>query len=205
MPTDFYPQTEPEKKGWHQNFATKLRVHGPTLGITEPQLVRVEQDAVSVAAELDTTQQLRATYQSQVTKKNRVLHEKETGVRDTVTSIKRHPQYTEEIGRDLGIIGTEPVRRTHESVRPDFSLTTMPNLLRGDWTKLNFDGVLVDCKRGAETQWTRIDKDTRSPFEDRRPNLVAGVPEARTYRLRYFLHDQEIGMWSEEITVIVLM
>jgi hypothetical protein len=44
--------------------------------------------------------------------------------------------------------------------------------------------------------------DLRSPYEDIRPPVAVGKPEERRYRLRYFMDNQAIGVWSDVITVI---
>lgn len=43
-----------------------------------------------------------------------------------------------------------------------------------------------------------LDKDSKSPFGDTRPNLVAGQPELRRYRIIYLLDDEIVGLWSDE-------
>lgn len=44
----------------------------------------------------------------------------------------------------------------------------------------------------------------RSPFEDVRPPLTAGKPEERRYRMRYFIDNTAVGMWSDVIVVITI-
>jgi hypothetical protein len=73
-----------------------------------------------------------------------------------------------------------------------------------DWVKGQFDGVVVQSKRGAETSFTFLDKDTKSPYEDMRHNINPDQHEARTYRMRYLMNDQEIGLWTDEIKVYCL-
>jgi hypothetical protein len=42
-------------------------------------------------------------------------------------------------------------------------------------------------------------------MEDTRKNLVAGVPELRSYKSRFLKDDKEVGLWSDEVTVTVLI
>ena len=78
------------------------------------------------------------------------------------------------------------------------------SIVRLDWIKGMFDDVFIDSQRNDETDWTRLDFDMRSPFEDTRPLLQAGKPEERRYRLRYFVDNTAVGVWSDVVIVITL-
>jgi len=52
--------------------------------------------------------------------------------------------------------------------------------------------------------WSRLDFDMRSPFENTRPPLAAGKPEERRSRLRYFIENQAVGLWSDVFVVNTL-
>ena len=68
-----------------------------------------------------------------------------------------------------------------------------------DWVKGRFSGVVIYTSADNIT-WTRLDKDSRSPFEDRRPWTG---PEVRYYKMRYLLIDAEVGQESEVLKVVV--
>jgi len=58
--------------------------------------------------------------------------------------------------------------------------------------------------KGIITTWTCLDFDMHPPYENARPPLAAGKPEERRYRLRYFIDNQAVGVWSDVIVVITL-
>ena len=102
------------------------------------------------------------------------------------------------------MIATVP---TDSTIPPDAKTTVTPTSMTGsivrlDWTKGKFDGVFIDSERNDETAWTRLDFDMRSPYEDIRAPLVAGKPEERRYRLRYFMDNTAVGQNSDVITAI---
>lgn len=72
-----------------------------------------------------------------------------------------------------------------------------------EWVKNGFSGVLVESMRGAETDFSYLDKDTHSPFIDTRPPLVPNQPEIRRYRLIYLLKDKKVGFYSNILEVTV--
>jgi hypothetical protein len=118
---------------------------------------------------------------------------------------KLHANFNDSIAEALMINQGSPDGLNPEDGKPTGSGTAMTGSInRIDWTKGIFDGVYIDSQRGDETVWTRLDFDMRSPYEDRRPPLVAGKPEERRYRLIYFIDNQIVGVWSDVITVITL-
>jgi hypothetical protein len=78
-------------------------------------------------------------------------------------------------------------------------------MIRIDWVKGQFDGVIVQSKRAAETAFNNLDKDNSSPYEDTRKNITPDTHEPRTYRLRYLIKDKEVGQWSDEVKVYCML
>jgi len=121
--------------------------------------------------------------------------------------MKVQPKYTSSVGSLLRIAA--PSAASFASVRdakPKIrKLRALANsVVRIDWIKSAAQGVIIESQRGDETAWTMIDRDMHSPFIDTRPPLVAGKPEERRYRLRYFINDEPVGVWSEIYTAVTM-
>jgi len=124
-------------------------------------------------------------------------------LRATIQRIKTHPNYTQAMGQDMGIIA--PTSRPSAGDKPGVTATAQPAsqvLLK--WVKGVYDGVQIESQRAGETLWTLIGMDTSSPYLDSRVPLAAGVPEIRRYRLRYFLKDVPTGNYSDIVTVTTI-
>jgi hypothetical protein len=120
--------------------------------------------------------------------------------RDLVLRIKAHPNYTEVIGEDLGIIGSEQV--APGLVKPDGKAEPLPNHeVRISFVKSGHDGVDVESQRASEQTWTYLAFDGFSPYIDNRPPLVPDQPEERRYRLRYRDNDLPVGEYSDVYVV----
>ena len=122
-------------------------------------------------------------------------------VRALVRRIKGHPNYTNAIGADLGIVGPSI---TVEFVTPPVAVAKTDGdfTIQIDWKKGKASGVIIQSRRGGETAWTQIGSDTASPFIDSRPPLVADTPETREYRLRYHVNDKPVGPYTDAIIII---
>lgn len=126
-----------------------------------------------------------------------------------ITRIKAHPGYNEAVGEQLDITGGGKdggagggiYGANFGNAKPKFTGAATAGAITLPWTKGAFDGVQIECQRGAETTWTLLDKDFKSPFTDTRPNLAANQPEQRRYRMIYLLDDQIVGVYSDTVNV----
>lgn len=120
-----------------------------------------------------------------------------------VALIKLDSGYTEAIGQTLGIIGSEDATVQD---RPKFTLTLEQGAgcqcVRSKFFKYNHMGVYIECRRGTE-DFTFLAIDTESPYLDERPLLVAGVPEVREYRFRFWDKGTPNGPWTDVASVTV--
>ena len=69
--------------------------------------------------------------------------------------------------------------------------------------KGELDGIKIESKRGAETEFSLLDKITQISFEDDRAMLVAGTPEIRQYRAWPILKDKVVGKVSDVVSITV--
>lgn len=121
-----------------------------------------------------------------------------------VQDIKNAAGFEESIGQALRIIGAEA---PPGPAVPRFLLRTVMGgvceCVQIGFHKHGHAGVFIESRRGAgpwESEGLGID--LKTPFLDERPLLVAGVPEVREYRLRFW-DGSPNGDWSpiQRITV----
>lgn len=203
---DFYPRNESQLLVWLETFINNLSVYSTQLGITPEQITQFQNYLVGVKDELNKVDNMKKGLQGAVKHKDEFLLEVEKRIRDTAVVIKRHVNYKTHMGEEMSIVAPDATQTVPlDDVKPVFTATAMSDQVRLDWSKFNFDGVNVHSKRGNETSFTFLGKDNRSPYEDERPNLVPDVPELRAYEMRYLIGDKEVGKWSDEVKVIVLI
>jgi len=134
-----------------------------------------------------------------------VLPNVEFRMRVLIKQLKANPVYTLAVGIDLRIVPpsstTDPT-----TAKPKVTAVAKPNgQVLMNWTKGKFDGVIIECRRGTETAFIFLDRDFKSPYVDTRPNLAAGVPELRTYRVRYELDGAPVGLFCDDVKVSTLV
>lgn len=113
--------------------------------------------------------------------------------RSLAGQIKAHPNYTDAMGEDLGIVAPEDTTA--------IGAPALKIILDGGSPVISFkkgksDGIKIYCKRGTETEFSFLAVDTRSPYTDNRPNQTAGTTETRQYYAYYIKADAQVGKQS---------
>jgi len=120
-----------------------------------------------------------------------------------VQVIKGNPNYNPAtIGKDLGIIGDD-VLIDINNVKPLLSYvleTGKPNII---WKKGGLQGVHIFVDRGTGLGYQFLATDTEPDYLDTFPLPAAGQTAIWKYKAIYILHDEEVGMASDELIVQV--
>jgi hypothetical protein len=122
---------------------------------------------------------------------------------DLVAEIKETDAYTDAIGQDLGIIGSE---NSGDHPAPTIKLTLASGsgvqAVNIVFRKFGHMGVHLESRRNGGA-WEFLGIDTESPYTDERPLLVANTPEVREYRARFWDKGTPNGDWTDVAKVTV--
>ena len=222
------PRTDQELALWLNNFAGRFAAHATALGFTAADVTAVQADAAMLGYLVGgLVPAFKSALQARTAYKNLIMSGPvgATGgdvpamptmpappatvapgivprLRQLVQRIQVAPNYTEAIGRDLGITDDATSAPTDStSAKPKAKAIALPNSeVRIEFVKSGFDGVLIEARRAGESEWTLLGTDNYSPYLDSRAPLTQGRAEVREYRLRYLLKDEPVGDWSDIIS-----
>jgi hypothetical protein len=119
-----------------------------------------------------------------------------------IAKMKLSAGYTEAIGTDLGIIGSEATEKTVPKFITEMLQGSGCQCVKLTFYKYNHMGVYIEGRRGTGA-WEFQAIDTESPYIDERPLLVAGTPEVREYRMRFWDKGTPNGDWTDVVKVTV--
>jgi hypothetical protein len=229
MGTSVIPGKESERISWSLNFENEFTAVAATLGFSNAEMAALIQDSAAMRFVILNAQSGAAFSKSCTAHKNDMLggvgENQQTPDVPTFTATPAPPAlidagildrlsramnraklsaaYNPTIGETLRIATAVSDSAVSLDAKPSAKSTSMTgSIVRLDWTKAKFDGIFIDSQRNEDLVWTRLDFDMRSPYEDIRPPIASGKPEERRYRLRYFIDNQAVGVWSDVITVI---
>ena len=222
---DYLNIPEAELIAWFQNWAAKLAVHLPTItAITAADVTQGALDSTEVESAVTTVLAIRSDKQEYTQTKNLMLHAvlgTALPVAPTCTAwpafglgaeaaiiartrglagrIKADAAYTEAIGQDLGIVGTEDPAGVLPPTMTGETLTGYQ--VQINWVKAGHDAVQIQSQRATENVWVDLAIDTVSPYIDTRAPLVPNTPEERRYRAAYVDNDEITTGWSDTLVV----
>jgi len=179
-----------------------IQTYGVTFGLTLEEIASYDALMDKIISSHDAAEAARIASKAATEVFHNDLKTGKATMRSIANRFKSHPAYTEAIGDECGIIGTE-VHYDPETMKPDIKVTMDVNVPEIGFVKSFSDGVNIYCKRGSETVFSFLARDSSSPYRDERPNLEPGQPELRQYYAVYIFEDEEHGYQSavEEITV----
>ncbi len=226
---DYYPSRIGDQVNWLDNYAAKLPIHGATLGVIAADITASVNDAKYANYVLGTwLTAVRAFSPSTTDAVDDVLTGGGTApvVLPTFTApplpagvtaappgalnrifvlvarMKLSPGYTTAIGTDLGIVGSEVTGKALPKFSADLLQGAGCQCVKLMFAKYGHMGVYIESRRGTGA-WEFQAIDTESPYMDERPLLVAGQPEVREYRMRFWDKGTPNGDWTDVVKVTV--
>lgn len=227
---DYYPSRIGDQVNWLDNYATKAPMHGPTCGLTAGEVTATVADAKWANYVLGTWLPAVRSFSPSTTD---AVDDVLTGAGNTAVvlptftapalpagvvaalpgaltriftaaaKMKLSPNFTDAIGTDLGIVGSEDASTKPV---PKFIAETVQGsgceCVSLRFFKYGHVGVYIESRRGTGA-WEFLSIDTESPYMDERPLLVAATPEVREYRMRFWDKGTPNGDWTDVVKITV--
>lgn len=202
MKTDFIPNAQADLDTWEVNFKEKVTAITQGLKLDDAETALVIQLLDAHRATYADLVSQKANTKAATSLNNKAENTFLKEVRGLVNRIKSAKGYTEEIGNQLKIIGSE-TGFDKLTAKPTIVLNKDANGVQIRFIKDKADGIYLYSRRGNETDFGFLAVDTASPYYDNRPNLVAGQAEKREYRACYFKEDTIFGQESDIAVITV--
>lgn len=233
----YYPKKIAEQPEWHSNMAEKCQIYMPALGFSAAEVDSAVADNLILAYGLGNWISNVRDFAPSCTSSLKdliggtgvtnyafpvyaapalpTLPAGITGVLPgalerifrLVQSIKSKPGYTEAMGIDMGIVGSEaPAPPPGDAPPPRLTVLVIQGSLneagRIKFFKDGHMGIWLECRRNGGA-WEYLTATPKSPYIDDRPLLVAGQPEVREYRARFWDDGVPNGDWCDVAKVTV--
>jgi hypothetical protein len=221
---DYIPKADDAKVAWLNNFAGKLPSYVAALNISATDTEFTQKAATLATYALSAVKQVQDFSRSVVAYKDALFEGKTPKnpinlpvspvftnvpeampegifmeVRNIVKRIKASSGYTESIGKDLGIVGEESTKK-QSVMQPELKLMQEGGKITVKWKKGDSDGINIYVKRGAG-DFAFFAFDAKPHYTDH--TALPESPTTWTYRAIYVKADQEIGQFSDEVSINV--
>lgn len=230
MSNPYLPADDFGKLGFMHNYASKLPTYAALFGISASALQQVIDDATNFDLGLKAVSAFQSFSKTVVSFKN-FLRDGTTNATEIVNppeepampaftatvmgnifgrwakqiqTIKAHPNFTETIGKDLGIIGTDRPPVDPTTIKPVLGHTILAGKPNISWKKQGHQGVHIYIDRSDGKGYGAMPfTDTKPDFLDEYPLPASGQTAIWKYKAIYIEDDVEIGNMSNELVVNV--
>lgn len=220
----YIPQKDSEKLFWLKTFSAKAEAFSTTLNIPATTVAQLAIDAEVFEKMVLHTDAARS-YAEAVTELRNQLRNGGTKsmsipkppatislpagaktdifgrVRNLVQLIKKHPSYNQSIGEELGVVAPKSVENIHEW-KPRLHISLNAGMPVVKWKKGRSHGLKLKVDRGSGT-FELANTCSTSRFTDRHPLPPIGQGAIWRYAGIYVLKDQEVGQYSDVVSVSV--
>ncbi|UOA08547.1 hypothetical protein [Methylobacter sp. S3L5C] len=220
----FMPNTDDDKADLLEHLAITLPRYADLLGISSQDLAALNADALCFRYALQALGVVQAYSQAWTSFKN-LLRDGGTGnagwpampilpepippavqpgiiprLSALAKHIKAHKNYTPAIGHDLWLIGAEQVIDT-STWKPILSVYSEAGHPVIQWTKGGASALEIWTDRGDGNNFVFLGINIEPNSKDSSPLPTTGA--VWKYKAIYRLHDQQVGQWSDVISVAV--
>jgi hypothetical protein len=223
----YLPMDEKGRLLWLKNFAGKISIYAAILNVTPAEVTAILNDLAYFDYVLDMVNKYKQNVNQRVTYKNLLLNgdgntppiggipaNPTMGVAPTAVSagiikraialaqrIKKQASYTTAIGDELGIIGDEETIDV-STMKPILVIDKIANKPNLKWKKQSMQGIKIYVDRtGNGYEFLAID--TQPNYLDNSPLPSVGTSAIWKYKAVYILHDEEVGEYSDEVSITV--
>ena len=120
-----------------------------------------------------------------------------------VQRLKNHPNYTENIGEDLGIVGDEMTFESSE-LKPELKGDLDANRPKIIWQKGPFaDSIDLYVDRQLDDNYVYLTNDSEPDYIDTYPLPPDVASAVYRYKGIYRINDEQVGQFSDPITITV--
>lgn len=228
MKDNYMPRTDTLKVSWLKNLDTKAPVYNTLLDITPAEITSLGNDTTMFEYIVNVMLDAYSTKNKDITKFKNIMRDGPIGtpapptpvapvlpvaptavepgifqrVAKFVKRLKSHPNYTVNIGEDLGIEGPEHV------VDPQ----TMKPVLKGGldanrplikWNKGDADSIDIYVDRTLNDNYAYLANDSEPDYIDTYPLPGGAVTATYRYKAIYRIGDEQVGQFSEPLTITV--
>lgn len=203
MKDNFLPLRDGDIDTFEESFESKISIYTSILGLN-PAEITATKNIISVHRAAFSNMNSKKQESKSATEENSKTKELSMNeLRRIAKLIKASKTYTETIGQDLGMVGSDKSTKETSELKPILKGKQNGNQIIIQFQKDGTDGIKIFSRRANETEFTFLAVDTQSPYTDSRAKLEEIKPEVREYFAFFFEKEDEIGQKSDILKIII--
>ena len=191
----YFPHEIAKQRAWLVNYRAQIAIDGPSVGLSPSQISDEQGYCDAMIKEIDAADAMQVAVTAKNKERDEMIATNMATLRPAIQTIKKNSGYTDAIGKDLRLIGSEIVI-DKLTVTTAMKLAKVPSGVDMKFTLEHCAGGNIYSKRGKETSFTYFKTVTHPHAIDTRPNIDLASPEERSYYTLLLINDVEVGIPS---------
>ncbi len=196
----YFPNEIAKQRAWPKNYRAQISIDGPNVGLSPAQISDEEKCCDAMIQEIDDADAMQVAVTAKNKERDEMIAANMATLRPAIQTIKKNSGYTESIGKDLRLIGTEIVI-DKLTVTTAMKLAKVPLGVDLKFTLEHCAGGNIYSKRAKESGYTFFKTVTHPHCIDTRSNIDPTMPEPRSYYVLLVINDLEVGIASPPQTI----
>jgi hypothetical protein len=229
MKAPYLPPSDTSKVNWLKNLSSKTPTYAAVLDITLPEQTSLDNDSAMYEYIVITMHPAYKTKVQDITAFKNIMRDGPLGtptppvpvaptlpaaptvvdsgifprVAKFIQRLKSHPNYTENMGEDLGIVGAEMTFEPSE-LKPELKGDLDANRPKIIWQKGPFvDSIDLFVDRQLDDNYEYLTNDSEPDYIDTYPMPLDAASVVYRYKGIYRIGDEQVGQFSDPITITV--
>ena len=198
---DFMPPKRSDRYLWYKNLSGNVVAEAVKFGGVAGDATAMKAQADAIIAKMDATETAAGALAAAREVEQNLEAANDALIRAKVRNWKTLPGWAASGSEAVLQMRGAAVSFDPNTYKTVLKVTVEADVVKVAFTKKGVDGVAIYTRLRGAAAWRKLAVDTLSPYFDNSPLAQEGVAEKREYMGRGVLHDQEIGVDSDIVTV----
>jgi hypothetical protein len=198
---DFMPPKRSDRYLWYKNLSGNVVAEAVKFGGVAGDATAMKAQADAVIAKMDATEAAAVALAAARELEQTLETANDALIRAKVRNWKTLPGWAASGSEAVLQMKGSAINFDPNTYKTVLKVTVEADVVKVAFTKKGVDAVAIYSRLRGTATWHKRAVDTVSPYFDNSPLAQAGAAEAREYMGRGVLHDQEIGVDSDIVTV----
>jgi hypothetical protein len=198
---DYIPPKRSDRYLWYKNLSGNVVAEAVKFGGLAGDAMAMKAQVDAVIAKMDATEAAAGALDAAREVEQNLETANDALIRAKVHNWKTLPGWAASGSEAVLQMRGSAISFDPNTYKTVLKVTVEADVVKVAFTKKGADGVAIYSRLRGTATWRKLAVDTVSPYFDNTPLAQAGAAEAREYMGRGVLHDQEIGVDSDIVTV----
>ena len=198
---DWIPPKRSDRYLWYKNLSTNVVPEALKFGGVAADATAMKAQADAMIAKMDATEAAAGALDAAREVEQSLEKTNDALIRAKVRNWKTLPGWAASGSEAVLQMKGSGVNFDPNTYKTVLKVTVEADVVKVAFTKKGVDAVAIYTRLRGTAIWRKLAMDTLSPYFDNSPLAQTGVAEKREYMARGVLHDQEIGVDSDIVTI----